>query len=327
MKVFLGQEAEFLIIGAVAGIGVLVRLLLFGYYVGVGKACRIPERTKNKTMAYIRKDLMEREENSREIKNAAVYTECRLAERRIAGIRLGVLECIWQQSLLMVALCGVLTTLVAMFRRAEPEKMLLFLLTSGTALFGLLVLDLLGGIKEKSKRIRLCIREHIENGGINCSDEVAVESKKTSRKEAKMEKREIRNEKRREKCEKKKERTAKKYSRKEEKRTVKAADRGNGKGKAQEEKRRLTEELLRERRQLEARSLAEQRRREREEENAEYRAEAEAAVTECTEPVVTESVEPDVTESAEPMVQAAEPLFQASSYEVLLNDVLAEYLA
>ncbi len=335
MKEFLGKEAELLVIGAVTGVGVLVRLLLFGYYAGLGKACRAPKGTKNRTIMYIRRDLKQREENGEKINNAALYTECRLAERRIGGIRLGTLECIWQQSLLLMSLCAVLTAFAALFRRAEFGKVLFLLFAGGVAVFGLLVLDLLGGIKEKSKRVRLCIREYIENGRINRMErEAEAEPARSRRKEAKQEKKERKRERKAEKKERKEEYCAERIREKEEKKrrkeakgSVRTAKRGKRKGKAQEEKRRLTEELLRERRQLEARSLAEQRRKEREEESSENRAEAEAAVTECAQTMFAESVKQAIAENGKPEVQEEEQVSPASSYEELLNGVLAEYLA
>ena len=58
------------VIIGIAGIGVFVRLLLAGYYGSLGRACKHFETTGNKTIAYIREDLMKRSERKHEIKNA-----------------------------------------------------------------------------------------------------------------------------------------------------------------------------------------------------------------------------------------------------------------
>ena len=99
------------------------------------------------------------------------------------------------------------------------------------------------------------------------------------------------------------------------------------KGKAQEEKRRLTEELLRERRQLEARSFAEQRKKEQDVqvEVEQIQEEAAAAMTQCEETVVAEKA----CETVETLCREAIPERKEEelSYEQLLSEVLAEYLA
>ena len=121
-------------------------------------------------------------------------------------------------------------------------------------------------------------------------------------------------------------------------------------GKAQEEKRRLTEELLRERRQLEARSFADLRKREQEILAAEQvQEEAAVAVAQCEETevvaAVTQCEEPEdvnggrqyedseATETIREAEQITYPVQEEEkkgaeySYERLMRDVLAEYLA
>lgn len=107
-------------------------------------------------------------------------------------------------------------------------------------------------------------------------------------------------------------------------------------GKAQEEKRRLTEELLRERRQMEARSFAQMRKAEAEWQEKEVQAimpeesdrqkvcetEVQAALPEM--PTEKESRK----EAADAAVRAVEEAAATKvSYEMMLSDVLAEYLA
>ena len=92
-------------------------------------------------------------------------------------------------------------------------------------------------------------------------------------------------------------------------------------GKAQEEKRRLTEELLRDRRNLEAKRIAERWEREKETEQVN----AEAAATAMT--VAAEETPAAVVGKTEPNVEVQEEQEeQEISYEVLLRNVLTEYL-
>ncbi len=127
-------------------------------------------------------------------------------------------------------------------------------------------------------------------------------------------------------------REAKKQSRKEKRQTAKVhGAKRQGQCKAQLEKRRLTEELLRERRQLEARQLAEQKRYEPAAEDLPKPEREEKA-----ERVVRQSAEKpegkpagsigEQTENAMEQAQA-EAAAADHSYEALLREVLAEYLA
>ncbi len=111
--------------------------------------------------------------------------------------------------------------------------------------------------------------------------------------------------------------------------------------KAQMEKRRLTEELLRERRQMEARQLAEQKSRERVREAASVReskvvaeegpeealAFREETMTLSEETVtLQEEVLKPQEETAAEAAEAEAAAATETSYEVLLREVLAEYL-
>lgn len=307
-------------IAGIAGIGVLVRLLLLGYYGRLSSACRRFESTGNKTIAYIRADLKKREERKQEIKNILTYTEYRLAERRILGFRTGSLEGMVPYSLLLTGVSCILLSLAGALVECGYKTMLHMLFAGGVSAAGLIILDVVTGLKEKNKRVRLGIRDYIENSRAFYTDqETKEEAEETKR--ALLQKKADRPEKR------------------EERKTDKPKCAGKKKhGKAQEEKRRLTEELLRERRQLEAKSLAEQRRKEREEEYQAEQGTAEAAVTESPaeqvqeEAAVTESpaeqvqAEAAVTESPAEQVQTEGTKTKCPelSYEALLNEFLAE---
>ena len=245
MRELLEQGAGVAIIGGMTAIGVLVRVLLPGYYGLLGRACKRFEETKNKTITYIREDLKRREETGQEIKNVSVYTEYRLAQQRLWGIRIGSLEGMVLYSLLLTGVCSVLLLLACIWLECGRETIAEQFFFGGVSVTGLLVLDVVTGLREKRSRVRLGIRDYIENRPDRCGAETVPVQVRSAEK------------------------------------SQKAGKKMNG--KAQEEKRRLTEELLRERRQLEARSLAEQRRREKEEEISEQRIQAEATVTECRE--------------------------------------------
>lgn len=303
MKIILEQGFGVLGIGALTGICVFVRLCLFVYYTRLSKACGSFWKSTHKALVYIKKDLKQRADGHQKIKNSMVYTECRLAECKVGVVRLGTLECIMQQSVLLVPLCGIMIAFAGVLSGCGHRDIFSILFVSGAAVVLLLLLDLCGGVKEKHRRVRLYIRDAIENSRERTEEKQeecvkVVRSKKEKRKEKREERR---NEKKIRNIRDKQMTTGKRKP-----------------GKAQEEKRRLTEELLRERRQLEARSLAELRKRENKEETELQQVCAEAAITE--QPVVHVMPEPEKEDDAERDVP------QEFTYEALLSEVLAEYL-
>lgn len=315
MKELLEQGGGFVFIGIVAGVGMLVRVLLFAYYTVLVRACREPGTTKNRTLVYIREELNRRERENLGIKSAAVYTEYRLAECKVCGIRLGILEGIAEQSVFLVMLGGVLVALAGVLWGSNTRSILLGLFVSGVTVLIMLMADLTTGLREKHKRIRLCIRDYIENSpalfGENISNVLpAVNNEKAEKKEERSRKNEAKREAKKEKKEVRNLRRDKPIVQTRKKN-----------GKAQEEKRRLTEELLRERRQMEARHLAERREKEQ-------KAVPELVVQESRD-VLSKIMPKEAEETVKtPVQQAAEEAAATTiSYETLLREVLAEYLA
>lgn len=285
MKELLEQGLGMVLIGSIAGLGIITRMILWRYYRKLVKSCREIGASNNKTVAYIREDVNRRKQCGLGMKSTLVYTECRLSECKTAGFRLGVLEGVSEQSLLLVLLSGVLSALAGIVWGCKLKVVLFLLFFSGCTLLVLLLLDLITGLREKHKRVCLSIRDYIENGAIT-GTEYRMQGKEQP-KTGKEKKDKKKNARATEKRERRSRGISKKVSVKKH-------------GKAQEEKRRLTEELLRERRQLEARRAVELKNREQEKETV-----AEAAFTKevAEEAAVTEF-----------------------SYESLLSEVLAEYL-
>lgn len=322
MRAFLEQGYGVMLIGGVTGVGMICRFILFVYYIRLGRACKAFGRTKNKTVTYIRKDLEQRGSANLGIKSAMLYTECRLAECKVMGIRLGILESVMEQSLLLILLSGVLVAFSGVMSGGKSETVVFHLFVSGVTTFVVMVLDLFTGLREKNKRVRLMIRDYIENtwmAGAECAgaqEEPVVQEKKSRTEKNRSPKKSA-----------KKVRSARDMSTRV---TVKKH------GKAQEEKRRLTEELLRERRQLEARHFAEQRSKEQEAINEVQEAKTSETI-EMTEQADTSDNVSEVQVATKHVIQEenAEQQVQAEaaatenvevSYEVLLNEVLAEYL-
>ena len=300
MKELLEQGYGLLPVLGVAGVGFSVRMLLAGYYGKLTKACSSIPGTNNKTISYIREDLSFRSKNNIGMKSVTVYTECRLAECKVCGIRLGTLEGIAEQSLLLVVLSGVLLAFAGVLWNCNGRQILFLLFAGGVSFLGLLLTDVMTGLRAKHKRVRLAIRDYIENG-------VYVE--KSGERPLMKENRERKKKEKKEKVQK-----SAKVSKTVKAGTVKGK-RYKKNGKAQEEKRRLTEELLRERRQMEARSFAQMRKT-----KAELPAEVTGTVTEAE----TESKEEALDSAVHAVEEAAVTKF---SYEVMLSEVLAEYLA
>ena len=312
MKEWLELGNGLVMLGTVAGAGVLVRLLLLCYYGRLYKECKRVETSRYKVIRYIREDLKRRGEKGQEIKNAATYTECRLAECKVLGIRIGWLENMLMYSSLFVLVCGVMTAFAGVMLGCEERTVLFLLFVSGVTVLGLLAADMILGLRDKYRRIRLLIRDYIENNwsvraewledNLMPEELVAMVVEKEQKPKRSKQKKQVIKDK-----------------------PVKAESKK--KGKAQEEKRRLTEELLRERRQLEARSFAEQRKREQDVQVVAEQVQEEAAVTvsHCPEPAMPNSVceaEQILRQKNEPEKKEAE-----CSYELLMREVLAEYLA
>lgn len=304
MKQFLELGGGLVLTGVIFGIGVLARVVLFGYYGLLGHACKQLNGTKNKTVTYIREELKSRLEKGTGIKSVAVYTENCMSERKFAGIRIGAWESSGTQTVLLVMLTGAVCSLGGMLWECEGKRILEMMFAAGGSAVILMGMDLVFGIKEKHRRTRICLREHIENcwlagRGFEESETGSTEvhsSKKESRQAAKAEAKEAKEE----------AREAKKTL-KESRKSEKQKKAGKKNCKAQEEKRRLTEELLRERRQLEAKQIAERKK-------------DECAMTEATEETILEQV------AEEAAAATTEPEFD-NSFESLLRNVLAEYLA
>lgn len=326
MKELLEQGCGTVLIGIMTGIGLMTRLILLGYYGRLGRACKEVDNTKNRVVRKIREELEQRFRNGGEMKGATVYTECRLAEQKVFGIRLGSLENLAAQSLLLVALCGVLLLLAGLLWGNEGRESIFPLLLCGAAVFSLLLLDLFTGLREKQRRIRLFLRDYIENGCFCPARQGQAVQEAPQRREKEKKSRE-----------KKQKPVVETVGRRKDSAAAKPVRRH---GKAQEEKRRLTEELLRERRQLEARRFAEQRSRERElpevlqrEPVGEPDISEREAMTEAPvrQEVAETPVQQAVTEAADteaPVQQAvAEAAATEVTYEALLGEVLKEYLA
>ncbi len=293
MKEWIEQGVGIMIIGGIIGAGVLARMILFGYYVKLGRACKKIGTTKNKSLRYIKEGLEKNPSSEKSIKNVMVYTECRLAECRLFGIHVGAWEGVMEQSLLLVLLGSGLCALAAVMCECTKGHILSCLFLGAIGGVAVVVLDMLSGMKARYRRIRLQIRDYIEN--CRWTDDagetkpvVAEELPKRKQKEAAVKKA-------------KPEKVKKRH------------------GKAQEEKRRLTEELLRDRRCLEAKRIAERWEREKETEqvHAEAAATAMGTTTEEEMPVATDI-------KGEPVAEVQEE--PEMSYEVLLRNVLAEYL-
>ena len=312
MKEWLEQGAGVMFIGGASGVGLLVRILLAGYYGRLYKESKRFEMSRHKVIMYIKRDLKYRVETGQEIKNANTYTECRLAECKILGIKICWLENLLLYSNLFVILCGVMTAFAVALLGGEERMVLFLLFVSGVTVLGLLAADMVLGVRDKYRRIRLMIRDYIENSWSVRAEwlEDNLTPEELSERLMKTEvKQKIVREK---KCISKD-------------KPVKAKKRR--KGKAQEEKRRLTEELLRERRQLEARSFAEQRRRDQDvqTETEQVQEEAAAAVIQCEE-----MKNGEMHREAEQTVHLEseqERKNEVLSYERLMSEVLAEYLA
>lgn len=294
MKQFLELGGGVFVTGCVMAVGMLAKMILWGYYVLLGRACKNPDSTGNGTIRYIRDGLSQRLGQGKPVKSVTVYTEKCFAERKFAGIRIPMWENISEQSVLITMLSGAVFALGTMLWECKDDGILQNIFAAAGAGMALMVADMIWGIREKRRRARLCIREHVENFWlVDGVPELSV-AESTEKKNVKAGK----------------------------KKEIKQC-------KAKDEKRRLTEELLRERRIMEARQIAQSK-------------QAEAAPTEenkTEEPMQMREKSDKIQEKLEETVRnlkhaeeeaaatKASERSKDNSYEALLRDVLAEYLA
>lgn len=375
MKELLEQGGGLVLTGVILGIGLIARLVLWTYYSLLGTACRNPDTTSHRTVCDIREELLWRLQEGTGIRNVMVYLEYRLARCKVLGVRTGVWEGMAERSVLLVLLTGVFSASGGVLWECERRMILAMLFFSVMSAGVLLLLDVFAGLREKRERIRLCIGDYIENRCLAewdrqygkaqaaCAAEEAEavhrkrrkekkphNNKKELRKEEALQKRAVRKAK---KAVKKEEKARKRYlrssrtragkERRKEKRLIMQLSKEQKQRlcKAQMEKRRLTEELLRERRQMEARQLAELKSRERAGETAfvkesktvaEEEAEKTKVFMEETMTLPEEAVKlPEETlkpkeETAAEAAEAEAAAALETSYEALLREVLAEYL-
>lgn len=302
MKEWLEQGGGVLLVAVVAGVGFMNRMILFGYYGRMYKECKKFETSRQKAIVYIREDLKRRKAKGQEIRNTMTYTECRMAEWKVFGIRCGWLENRLLYSNLFVLLCGIMAAFAGAMLGCEKDSVLFMLFISGGIVLGLLAVDMVLDLHDKYKRIRLLLRDYIENNWSVLAEwrEDNLMPEELQEQAMKIKEKQVR---------------GKKAISKDKPVNAKAGK----KGKAQEEKRRLTEELLRERRQLEARTIAELQKKEQA-----IPIKEETVLREC-EPV-TSDPEPAMKEIEQVQEEAAVTVTERT-YELLMSEVLAEYLA
>ncbi len=302
MKQFL-EDSGIWVIGGMLAVGLLAKLVLWFYYGMLGHACKRPERSKNKTLRRIREDAETLRERPERMRSMERFTEYRLTSRKLAGIYLGIWEEISHLAVPMTLLAGCCLCLGGVLLGGELNAMLAVLLSAGCCGVVLVFLELVSGVEEKKKRTQLFLYTYAEQ----CVGTEGVS-----------------------KTEKEKEKADKPKT--EKVRSV---------GRALEEKRRLTEELLRERRQMEARQLAEQRSRERETEFLQTASKSDEMPTEFPEAEKvqesrTEEAEVKVSEfvpAKEERVAEEQPVLQEEAaaaldpFEQQLQLMLAEFLA
>ena len=163
MKTWIEQGLGIVMIGGIIGAGLLARMMLFGYYVKLGRACKKIGTTKNKSLRYIKEGLDKYPASGKGIKNVMVYTECRLAECRLFGIHVGAWEGVMEQSLLLVLLGSGLCALAAVMCECTKEHILSCLFFGAIGGVTIVMLDMLSGMRARYRRIRLQIRDYIEN--------------------------------------------------------------------------------------------------------------------------------------------------------------------
>lgn len=269
MKQCLEQGTGVLLCILLPAVGAVTKLVLYGYYTWLEQACQKIRETENRQIQSFRTELRHRKKNGIGVGTGDSYTVFYMRGLKIAGISVASMERIGGYSALMSLIFGGILSAAGVYFGCDGGRVvgLLFLGTAAAA--GLLLIDLFFGVEEKKKRICFCMEDYA----------AYILSKE-------------------ENSEKKEQVLA--FPLTKEESQAETSGKARKEGRAQEEKRRLTEELLKERRQLSARQYIE-----------------EVPNTDTEKEPASAAVREDVTEKQD----------NTEKYEKILRSVLAEFLS
>lgn len=317
MKQILEQGTGVLLCAALPAAGAVLRLAVFGYYTWLERACQRINETENRTIHRLKTEINHRKKNGIGVGTEDAYTVFYLNTCSFAGISIQTMERICSSSaLLSLLVCAILSGAGA-YLGCATERVIGMLLLGAACATGLLLMDLFLGAEEKKKRILFYFEDLVRNiQGKPEEDKkkdaervlafpLITEINRTGNAEKTTEMEDVRRE----------TKTGVPAAKKEENgKRAEMTGKNRKEGRAQEEKRRLTEELLRERRQLSARQYIE-----------ETAASETAAFGKGTFGAEVLETEPGNIQKAREECAVTEN--DTDKYEKILRSVLAEFLS
>lgn len=255
MKQFLEQGMGTALCAILPAAGFVLRLVLYGYYTSLENACQKIKETENRTIHKLRAELRRRRKNGERTEPESVYTDFYLSTCRFAGMPVQTLERISRGAAWMSLLVGCVLSGACMYFGSEVKYALGMLFLGVVLTTVLLLIDLFFGISEKKQRIQFYFGEYAkeffaETGGEaekKSSDRVLAFPLKFEKNKPEPEEEEL------EEAEPKKETRRSTAKKDDAGKKAEGAVKSRKEGKAQEEKRRLTEDLMKERRQISSR--------------------------------------------------------------------------
>lgn len=163
MDKFLEQGYAMKLIVVILAIGVVARCALWGYYKSMLLACGKMNSTKHYVIQHLREQFISRYQAEFGVQNVDIFVDKYLINCRLFGILLSTWESICGQTLWDILLIAALGSFLALLHNLSETLILstIFAGICGTSL--LVIFDGIGQLSTKKRRIRLQMRDYLEN--------------------------------------------------------------------------------------------------------------------------------------------------------------------
>ena len=148
---------------AVAAAGIMARSILWGYYKRMLMACQNMSSTKNKVIRCMREQFVNRYQAEFGVHNVDIFVDKYLTNCRLCGILLSTWENFCGQTLWCSLLFSALGAFLSMLYELSSKLILstIFVGLCGTTL--LILFDGVGQLSTKKRRLRIQLRDYLEN--------------------------------------------------------------------------------------------------------------------------------------------------------------------
>lgn len=146
--------------------GILVHMITVFSYKRMKKAAKNAGKTKKQWVTTLKKKFDNYERFGR-IRHAESFIEHYFSKRRILGVTLGV----WEKAMLFLSVLSALTgaggSFYAFIQGQETQVVLIYLFSGGIGGLGLLLLFVMGGLKEKRRQVIISLTDYLTNGAVH----------------------------------------------------------------------------------------------------------------------------------------------------------------